>query len=249
MNSKPRLLYYNFLISDLGSYINGAGMKSKILFVLIFIVLGFILLRIPVNNLAGSGVKFTLFDLFAPIAGSFLGTGLGIASVLVISIVNILVHGASFSDRGTIIRLFPTLFAVVYFSLKHKRSRWILAVPLLAILSFNLNPVGRSVWYYSLFWLIPILFWKFRERFLLARSLGATFTAHAVGGAIWIWAFNLPAAVWVSLIPVVIVERTIFALGISASYILVNNVLAYLSSKKLLPSGVSFNQKYLIKRS
>jgi len=79
------------------------------------------------------------------------------------------------------------------------------------------------------------------------RSLGATFTAHAVGGAIWIWVFNLPAAVWISLIPVVIMERGIFALGISASYILMNNVLAYLSSKKLIPIGITLDKKYLLK--
>jgi len=81
---------------------------------------------------------------------------------------------------------------------------------------------------------------------LLARALGATFTAHSIGGAIWIWVFNLPAAVWVSLIPIVVIERGIFALGISASYILMNNILAYLAKKRLLTAGFSVDKKYIL---
>src|SRR3989344_1806494 len=214
--------------------------KNKIIFVFFFVILGFILLQIPVNTLVGSRVKFTLFDLLAPISGAFLGTGLGVAAVFLMQFVNLLIHGFASFDKGAIIRLFPTLFAVWYFAWVKKSSadKKILTIPLLAMLVFNLHPIGRTVWFYSLFWLIPILVWPYRERFLVLRSLGATFTAHAVGGAIWIWVFNLPAQVWISLIPVVIMERGIFALGISASYILMNNILAYLSSKKLIPAGI-----------
>lgn len=229
---------------------------NKLVFLLIFVVLGYVALQLPVNVLAGSRVKFTLFDLFAPISGAFLGTMWGVVAVFLMQAGNLVVHGVSSVDKGAIIRLFPTLFAVFYFAVVTrkgdrgswgKHAWWLLAVPLLAMASFNLNPVGRSVWYYSLFWLIPILMWPLRERFLLARSLGATFTAHAVGGAVWIWAFNLPAAVWIGLIPVVILERSVFALGIAASYILLNNVLAYLSAKKVLPGGISVDKKYIMK--
>ena len=220
-------------------------MKSKLFFLIAFVILGFIALQIPVNALAGAKVKFTLFDLFAPISGSFLGTPLGIVSVLATQIMNIVFHGTVI-DKGVVIRLFPTLFAVWVFA---RRERLSLLVPILAILSFNLNPVGRSVWFYSLFWLIPLLVWKFREKSLLARSIASTFTAHAVGGAIWIWAFSLPAVVWKGLIPVVIIERSIFTLGIAASYILMTNVFGYLSAKKLLPSSLSFERKFLVKRS
>ena len=213
------------------------------------------MLQIPVNTLVGSRVKFTLFDLLAPISGAFLGTGLGVAAVFLMQFVNLLIHGFASFDKGAIIRLFPTLFAVWYFALrpfdKAQGSglvgKRILIIPLVAMIAFNLHPVGRTVWFYSLFWLVPFLVWPFRERFLVLRSLGATFTAHAAGGAIWIWAFNLPAAVWISLIPVVILERGIFALGISASYILMNNILALLSSKKLIPAGINYDKKYLLK--
>ncbi|KKQ89596.1 hypothetical protein A2W45_01560 [Candidatus Curtissbacteria bacterium RIFCSPHIGHO2_12_41_11] len=223
--------------------------KSRIVFILLFILLGFVALQIPLSTLVGSSVKFTLFDLLAPISGTFLGTGLGVVAVFLMQFVNLLVHGFGSFDKGAIIRLFPTLFAVWYFAWvkKSPASKKILIIPLLSMLAFNLHPIGRTVWFYSLFWLIPILVWPLGARFLVLRSLGATFTAHAVGGAIWIWVFNLPAAVWISLIPVVIMERGIFALGISASYILMNNVLAYLSSKKLIPIGITLDKKYLLK--
>lgn len=219
-------------------------MKNKLLFILVFVVLGFVALQIPVNQLVGSNARFTLFDLFAPTAGAFLGLGWGILAVVTMQVINLVVHGVSTIDKGSLIRLLPTLFAVWFFA---KKEGKLLIVPALSIVVFNLHPVGRTVWFYSLFWLIPFLVWPFRERFLVLRSLGATFTAHAVGGAIWIWVFNLPANVWVSLIPVVILERSIFALGIAASYILLNNVLGYLSDKKLLPAGIMVNKKYLFR--
>lgn len=217
-------------------------MKNKIIFLIVFTILGLALLQLPVNFLAGSKVKFTAFDIFAPVSGAFVGTAFGVASVLVAQIINIFGSGVPF-DKGAIIRLIPTLFAIWFFAKKDRRQ---LLIPLIAIISFNLNPVGRSVWFYSLFWLVPYIVWPLRERFLIARSLGATMTAHAVGGAIWIWAFNLPAAVWISLIPIVIVERMIFALGISANYILVNNVLKFIIEKKLLPKGIEINKKYIV---
>lgn len=215
----------------------------KLIFVLFFIVLGFLALQIPINTIVGSKAKFTLFELFAPIAGSFLGTTLGIVAVLSMQIINLLVHGVSNVDKASLIRLVPTLFGVWFFA---KKEGKLLIVPALSILAFNLHPIGKTVWFYSLFWLIPFLVWPFREKFLIARSLGATFTIHAVGGAIWIWVFNLPANVWVALIPVVILERSIFALGISASYILMNNILGYLSSKKVIPKTVVIDKKYLL---
>ncbi len=232
--------------------------KSKFIFLTIFIICGFIALQIPVNELAGSKVKFTLFDLFAPISGAFLGLGIGVVGVVLMQIVNLVLHGFSgvqtdsFLKLVATVRFVPMIFGVWYFVLRRsqgktlRQTRLILLVPALSIVAFNLHPIGRQVWFYSLFWLIPLLVWPFRERFLILRSLGATFTAHAIGGAIWIWAFNLPATVWISLIPVVIMERAIFALGISASYILMNNILAALSFRKLLPRGISFDKKYLL---
>ena len=217
---------------------------SKLLMVFLFIVLGLAALQLPISTLIGSRVKFTIFDLFAPTWGVFLGVWLGIVSVLVTQVVNLLIHGLGSIDKGSVIRLVPTLFGVWFFAKKEGR---LLILPALAIVAFNLHPVGRTVWFYSLFWTIPFILWPLRDRFLVARALGATFCAHAVGGAIWIWAFNLPANIWISLIPIVALERSIFALGISSSYIFSNNLLALLKKKKILTAAFSLDKNYLPK--
>jgi len=231
--------------------------RDKMAFVLLFVALGIIALQIPVNVLAGAKVKFTLFDLFAPVSGAFLGSGAGVFAVLLMQIVNLLFHGFSGVQGDSFIKLiatlrfFPLIAGVLYFAAPFrgvwlKGLRLILLIPLLSILAFNLHPIGRTVWFYSLYWLIPLALWPFRKRFLFARALGSTFTAHAVGGAAWIWAFNLPAPVWISLIPTVALERAIFALGISASYILVNNLISILSVRIALLKSVGVDRRYLI---
>lgn len=260
-------------------------MKNKILFLAIFILLGFLALQLPVNYLAASKVKFTLFDLFAPVSGAFLGSAFGVLAVFLMQLGNLVVHGFSGVDSSSplklivTLRFLPVLFGVWYFANVTKLSFWgrakrglqnqnedsgqvlrpgprarmtllnstVLIAPALAIIAFNLHPIGRTVWYYSLFWTIPYLVLPLTNRFLLLRSLGSTFTAHAVGGAVWIWAFNMPASVWQSLIPIVFLERALFALGISASYLLINNILGFLSSKNIIKSGVKFDKKYFVK--
>src|SRR3989344_2361820 len=210
--------------------------QKELFFLGLFTLIGFGALQVPFNKLAGSNVSFTLFDFFAPIAGAFLGPIFGIASVLTVEVLNNIFKQTPWTT-GSIIRLFPILFATFYFAVINKKEisgRWILMVAPLSMIAFILHPIGRTVSYYSLFWLIPLIAYKFRSN-LYMRSLGATFTAHAVGGAAWIWAFNLKAAVWQGLIPVVISERLLFAAGIATSFVVVKHTLSYLASKKVLP--------------
>lgn len=199
-----------------------AILNKKVYLPVLFFILSFAALQFPATQLAGSKATFSAFDSFAPISGAFIGSWPGIIAVFAAQIANFFVHGSGSVDFGFVIRLAPTLFAVWYFSSKSKTN---LVIPLLAILAFNLNPVGRSVWYYSLFWLIPVVCYFLKEKFLAARALGATFTAHAVGGALWIYFFHLPKEVWISLIPVVAVERIVFAAGIYVAYLAFNAVL------------------------
>lgn len=209
--------------------------RKKLLFLALFSLIGFISLQIPFNKLAGSNVSFTLFDFFAPIAGAFLGPIYGIASVFGVEVANMIIKQTP-PTTGSIIRLIPILFATLYFALISKKGsgKWLSGVPILAIIVFLAHPNGRQVPYYTLFWLIPLLAYKFRNN-LFIKSLGSTFSAHAVGGMLWIWAFNLPATVWQGLIPVVIAERLLFAVGITASFIIVKYTLNFLASKKILP--------------
>ena len=216
--------------------------KRNFIFIAIFTVIGFLVLQIPITQLVGSKVKFTVYDAFSPVAGAFIGTIPGVIAVFLMQFFNFLSHGANISDAGTIIRFFPTLFAVAYFA---KKQKFNLVVPVIAIIAFVANPIGRTVWYFAFFWTIPIIMYFFRDKSLLARALGSTFTAHAVGGALWVWFFSLPAHVWIALIPVVIAERLLFTVGISVSFILVNNLLCFLEKKNILNLNFSISQKYL----
>lgn len=218
-------------------------MKKQLFFIGLFVLVGLAVLQIPVAQLEGSRAKFTVYDAFAPIAGAFIGTLPGVIAVFTVNFLNFLTQGAVVQDIGTIIRFFPILFAVLYFA---KKARLNLIVPILAIALFLAHPIGREIWYFTLFWTIPILAYFFYDKFLFARALGATFSAHAVGGALWIWAFALPSPVWQGLIPVVIVERLLFAAGIAVSFLAVNNLLAFLEKCLNLKLGFLIQQQYLL---
>lgn len=214
-----------------------SSIKKKLIFISLFTIVGFITLQIPFNKVIGSNVSFTLFDFFGPMAGAFLGPVLGIGSVFAVEIVNLFIKQTPLTT-GSVIRLFPTLFAVYYFAViakKGSQGKWILAVPILCILIFIVHPIGRQVAYYPLiFWWIPIAAY-FKRNNLFLKSLGATFTAHAVGSTAFLWALNLPVQVWQNLPPIVASERLLFATGIAASYIAVKYTLSFLASKKILP--------------
>ena len=219
--------------------------KKSLLFILFFTVVGLLLLQFPFTQIAGSKAKFTLFDFFGPLASGFIGTIPGMVSVFLMQLLNFLIHGAQVFDAGTIIRFFPMLFAVWAFSSRSNKIPFV--VPALAIVAFTLHPIGRSAWQYSMLWLIPIVSYFFREKSLLLRSLGATFTAHAVGGALWVWAFGLTREIWLGLIPVVLVERALMALGITVSYLVVNNLLGWFVKREIIKVSLFVNQRYLLK--
>lgn len=216
--------------------------KRNLIFIAIFTVIGLIAMQVAVNQLAGSKVNLTFFDMVGPLAAGFIGTIPGVVSVALMQIANFFLHGAEVVDAGTIIRFFPMLFAAWYFGSK-SRFNWI--VPVLAIVAFNLHPIGQSAWVYSLFWLIPIVCYFFRDRWLLARTFGATFTAHAVGGALWVWTFGLSKTIWLGLIPIVAIERSLFAIGMAVGYLVLNNVLNLLVEKKIVPFAGLVNKDYV----
>lgn len=220
-------------------------LKKQLFFLALFSIIGFVALQIPFTKLMGSNVSFTLFDFFGPMAGAFLGPVFGIISVFVVEVFNLLIKQTPLTT-GVVIRLFPTLFATAYFALYSKKNyngKLLLIIPVLAILIFNLNANARGAWYLSLYWLIPVVAY-FKRNNLYIRSLGSTFTAHAVGGAAWAIALNLPTSVWKMLVPVVAMERLLFASGIAVSYLVMKYALKFLISKKLLPTLESITPSF-----
>ena len=193
---------------------------------------------------------FTLFQFFGPVAGAFLGPFFGVIAVAFAQLIDFFIIGKE-ASLINILRLSPMLFAAYYFGSKKKNLNII--VPLIAIALFILHTVGREVWFFSLFWTIPIIAKLLPEKYsnsIIARSLGATFTAHAVGGAFWVWTIPMTAGQWVALIPIVIYERLLFAAGIAASYIAFNALLDKVLDKfkiKVPADVLRINKKFTVK--
>jgi hypothetical protein len=162
-----------------------------------------------VSYLIGSQVAFfsassfvqPLMGYFSGIGGSilFLGVGLGARSLF-----------GSLSLRILAYHI-PGFCASAYFA----SSSWVLAValPLVCMVLFIAHPVGFFAAPYALYWLIPILLHKTQSHGLFSKALTATFIAHAVGSVVWIYTTPMTAPVWLAMIPLVALERCVFACG------------------------------------
>ncbi len=198
--------------------------KRAALFLIAFTALALLAYQFKFSMILGvPSQSFSLFQFLGPIGSQLFSVPLGVASVLVVEIANFAFKGQTL-DAMTLLRFFPMAFAAVYFGFhlkedKRLRHRAILLVPIACMALFVLHPEGRAAWFYSLFWVIPPVAALWFERSLIARALGATFTAHAIGATAFLWAFNIPAATWAALVPITAVERGLFALGIAASVV------------------------------
>ena len=219
--------------------------KKKIFVIALFAVIGLLADRVQVSAVWGAnGQTFTLLQLFAPAVGAFLGGVSGAVTVLLTEIASFIIQGKEVTVMN-VVRLLPLVCATFYFASvirpKGKKSRWIeIGVPALAMLVFWEHPIGRAVWYYALYWTIPmIISLTPLRKTLVGKSLGSTFTAHAVGGAYWIWATNMPGYLWTALIPVVAMERAVFGLGIAITFLVVNHLLSLSPVFRSLPLHIS----------
>ena len=210
----------------IASFLKKYSKKKYVFFAGLFILAVILSRKVNLASLVGVESQFfTLFQLFGPIAGGVLGSFLGPVIVLLGMAselgLKILATGEGF-ELVSFLRFLPMVFAAYYFGVKRKELSVI--IPIIAIIAFVAHPVGRQVWFFSLFWTIPIIAVFFKNK-LFFRSLGATFSAHSVGGAVWIWTFSMPPEAWIALIPVVIIERFLFTVGIATSYIFANTLM------------------------
>lgn len=216
---------------------------KKVLFIVLFAGLVVLADQLKIFTLWGApGQFFTGFQLFGPIAGAFIGSILGVIAVFIGEVASFIINGKEASLLN-LLRLLPMLFAAYYFASRKTEWRFELLVPVAAILLFLLHPIGREAFYFAGYWLIPIIAALFFKDNLFAKSLGASFTAHAVGGVIWVYFVPTTAAFWTALIPIVAVERLVFACGITLSFVVVNSLLALAENR--IPAGlVSIDKRY-----
>ncbi len=220
--------------------------ENVLAFVLLFAVIGTAAHLVNVSTVWGpAGQHFTLFDFFSALPAAFLGLWSGLAAVLIAKLAAVLVLGMPL-DGATMLRLLPPLAAGAFFYAYKKNVQtngtktklvqfFQFGFPLLAIGLFIFHPAifGTAAMLFALYWTIPIIAALLPSNLYL-RALGATFSQHAMGGVLWLYfvpGFANPS-IWLALIPVVAIERTVFAGGIAVSYkvvdVAVNRVSAFL---------------------
>jgi len=152
------------------------------------------------------GIYFSGFALFGPLVGFYAGLMPAFFIVMLRCFIKILFFGAPVSLLSWHI---PTLCASAYLLF----NTWFIriGIPLLCMFLFCIHLVGGKVWFYSLYWLIPITLYAIKNQSMFFQFLGSTFTAHAVGSVMWLYCLPMHAETFVALMPIVPLERFICA--------------------------------------
>ncbi len=181
-----------------------------------FIAAAYLVRCIKISMVLGSYTAFfSLNNSLLPLAGAFLGmggAGLVTAGKLVLGM---LMHGGLLPLSHLAFYL-PGFFAAAYWASSSFMIRCV--VPLACMALFIAHPVGGQVWLYAMYWWIPVILYCMKENSLFKIALGSTFIAHAVGSVIWLYTVPMAASAWVALIPMVIIERLLFAIGAVVLY-------------------------------
>ena len=176
-----------------------------------------------ISGVHGSfGSFFSISNLIAPLIGAFGGIS-GSLAIFGTSIIGrfLLAHFTMIINPFYHI---PSFFASLYWATNKAYIR--IGIPLACMALFIAHPVGWYAAAYALFWFIPIIVHCFGRNILFLTALGSTFTAHAVGSVIYLYMINpmFPEA-WIALIPIVPVERLLFASGMVIAYSFIGWVL------------------------
>ncbi len=203
-------------------------------FFAIFCVLSLMFYHVNVSYMVGAEEQeFSMFQFIGPVGAGLVNPVLGIASVLLVEVVWKLVLNEFTFSTFNMLRFLPMIAAAYYFGTVRKGRGMMfgIGIPLIGMVLFWAHPVGGQAWGYALLWLIPIITTFVSERHVFLRSLGATFQAHVVGSVAFLYTIGtaMPAAEWWGLIPLVLVERGIFAAGISITYVALNSLLEFIA--------------------
>jgi hypothetical protein len=171
-------------------------------------------------------IWFSGTNAILPLAGAFGG----IAGCAMIFLMRQLIHLFFFKTISLSFLAFcvPGFCASLYWATCHYAIR--LLLPLLCMALFIIHPVGEQAWVYSLYWLIPVALYLRPHSSLFLHALGSTFIAHAVGSVIWLYTVPMTVHQFMLLIPLVLVERILFALGMVLAYHLFSFIFRMINS-------------------
>lgn len=182
---------------------------------------------------------FSATSMFAPMIGALGGRRYALNIYLIQLIKGFLISGNLFLYIGYHI---PHLFASAYWLESSKFHR--LIVPVICMVLFLLHPIGFQAGLYSSLWFIPVVISFFGHEHIFFRALGSTFVAHSVGSVIWLYTLAMPAEAWLALIPIALMERLVFACGMTIIYYTYSFGKSYLNKISYAPLG-NFRRNYI----
>ena len=202
----------------------------------LFLVGVIALAKIKFHPIFGTPHKFSALTMYAPVIPAFTGTLFGAIVIFGARVIQLAFGLSQANDIVSYIIYLPVFLAGYYFSKMFKNKRYHVLLPIMLMALFLVHPIGRQVWYYSLFWLIPIIIAVSQTRIrkllrthdiptIYLYALAATFIDHAVGSVMFLYYINIPAKYWIMSIPFVPIERLIYALGITLFYLTIRTVL------------------------
>jgi hypothetical protein len=168
--------------------------------------------------LGGTKASFSLANIAWPIVGAFLPFSFG-ASALGL-LVGLKAIGFSGIPLMSVTFGLPTLASMAIWNNMYRATDLALRtiVPLSCLIAFVAHPVGAAASAYTMYWLIPVLFALAGHHGFVTRALSATFVAHAIGSVMYLYTVQTTSDLWLSLIPVVAIERLSFALITAGMY-------------------------------
>jgi len=207
----------------------------KVLFTVFFIALFMVLTKVKFWPIFGTESSFSFGAIFGPVIPRFLNVYWGASAIMLARVLGFAIGYYKMGDIGNLAKFLmswltfvPIIAAGTFFAKMFKGDRKLTIIPALSILMFLIHPVGREVWYYSLFWTIPLLIAFLKPRIdsilknhvaqVYVYSLGSSFTDHAIGAILYLYLANIPAEAWIKAIPFTPIERAVFAVGITFFY-------------------------------
>lgn len=186
--------------------IRSKQMAKTAFFVLLAKMVSFIKCSFIVGSMTAF---FSGVNAITPLAGAF-GGGLGAAVFCAIRMIFSLCVGG-----GLPFKMFAYYIPGFVAGLSWAYPSFVLrvALPLTCMILFIAHPVGAQSFAYSLYWLIPVILYFMPQKNTFFTALSSTFVAHALGAVIWLYALSMTPEVWNSLIPIVAIERLLFAAG------------------------------------
>jgi len=191
---------------------------------------------LKVSFIIGSTAAFfSLANCIVPLSGAFFGISGSLVMLFMGCIGKI--------SLGTLSPLLlayhiPGFFASLYWATRSSIIRfW---APLTCIALFILHPVGAQAAPYALYWLIPLALYNTKRNSLWLTALGSTFVAHGVGSVIWLYCTPTTPLFWLGLIPVVFVERILFASGMVVLHAVISQGIAWTNEHKTSAAISSF---------